>query len=66
MNVGSSQGRGTRAGGWLADYFAEHDSTGMQSLVLEGGIKGWVKSGEEYLKYVEGYDEAVWKKLGVL
>ncbi|EFW17839.1 hypothetical protein D8B26_004824 [Coccidioides posadasii str. Silveira] len=63
---GSSKGRGTRAGGWLADYLAEHDSAGMQSLVLEGGIKGWVTAGEEYVKYVDGYDEAVWKKLGVL
>ncbi|EEP77889.1 conserved hypothetical protein [Uncinocarpus reesii 1704] len=47
---GSSKGRGTRAGGWLADYLAEHDSTGMQSLVLEGGIKGWVTAGEEWLR----------------
>ncbi|WEW59258.1 hypothetical protein PRK78_004727 [Emydomyces testavorans] len=63
---GSSQGRGTRAGGWLADYLAEHGDTEMQSLVLEGGIKGWVRAGEEYIKYIDGYDEAVWKRLGVL
>ncbi|KAI1942665.1 hypothetical protein LOZ66_001071 [Ophidiomyces ophidiicola] len=63
---GSSQGRGTRAGGWFADYIAENDSTCMTSLVLEGGIKGWLKAGEEYVKCMDGYDEVVWKKLGVI
>jgi arsenical-resistance protein 2 len=32
----------------------------MQSLVLEGGIKGWVGEKGEYLQYVQGYDESKW------
>ncbi|KAK2795795.1 hypothetical protein FQN52_003645 [Onygenales sp. PD_12] len=62
---GSSAGRGTRAGGWFADYISEKEAggepSGMQSLVLEGGIKGWVKAGEEYVEKMDGYEEAVWK-----
>ncbi|KAK2736238.1 hypothetical protein FQN57_000836 [Myotisia sp. PD_48] len=62
---GSSAGRGTRAGGWFADYL--HDvkkgETGMESLVLVGGIKGWVKAGEEYITQMDGYDANVWKNL---
>lgn len=61
---GSSGGRGNRAAAWFADYLKEHDSTGMQSLVLEGGIKGWVKAGEEYVTEMQGYDAASWKELG--
>ena len=32
----------------------------MQSLVLEGGIKGWVEEKGEYLQYVQEYDESKW------
>jgi hypothetical protein len=61
--VGSSRGRGTRAGGWFADFVeAQGDGSGIQSLVLEGGIKGWVGAGQDYVSQVDGYDEAVWKK----
>jgi arsenical-resistance protein 2 len=31
--------------------------------VLEGGIKGWVKAGDEYVEKMEGYDATVWKSL---
>ncbi len=34
----------------------------MQSLVLVGGIKGWVNTGGEYLQWMDEYDEAVWQK----
>jgi len=36
----------------------------MESLILEGGIKGWVKAGPEYVEQMDGYDAEVWKKLG--
>lgn len=36
----------------------------MQSLALEGGIKGWVAAGGEYVKWVAGYEAAVWAKVG--
>ena len=32
------------------------------SWKLEGGIKGWVKGGEEYTKFMEGFDKAHWEK----
>lgn len=35
----------------------------LKSLVLEGGIKGWVSAGPEYVELVDGYDENVWKGL---
>jgi arsenical-resistance protein 2 len=34
----------------------------MQSLILEGGIKGWASSGEEYRKLMEGYVATAWQK----
>ncbi|KAL4860549.1 hypothetical protein BDV12DRAFT_209202 [Aspergillus spectabilis] len=61
---GSSAGRGTRAAGWFADYLVEKGvSEGeVKSWKLEGGIKGWVKAGEEYTDLVYGYDKAFWEK----
>ncbi|OJD19918.1 hypothetical protein AJ78_00112 [Emergomyces pasteurianus Ep9510] len=61
---GSSLGRGTRASGWFADYILEKEgegAAGIQSLVLEGGIKGWVRAGEEYVSQVVGYEASAWK-----
>ncbi|KAF1822650.1 arsenate reductase [Dissoconium aciculare CBS 342.82] len=57
---GSSRGRGNRAAAWFADYLEERSDKTMQSLVLEGGIKGWVGEKGEYLQYVQGYDESKW------
>lgn len=60
--AGSSRGRGNRAASWFADYIAEKGDGGMNSLVLLGGIKGWVTAGGEYIQWVDEYDEAVWCK----
>ncbi|KAF8859769.1 Rhodanese-like protein [Acephala macrosclerotiorum] len=57
---GSSKGRGTRAAGWFADYLKEQNDRMMESLVLEGGLKGWATAGDEYVKLMDGYDAAVW------
>lgn len=35
---------------------------GLQSLVLEGGVKGWVAAGEEYTEWMDEYEASVWKK----
>lgn len=59
---GSSGGRGTRASGWFADYLATQQDTTIQSLVLTGGIKGWVTGGDDYTSWMDEYDAAVWKK----
>ncbi|KAL3471939.1 Rhodanese-like domain-containing protein [Aspergillus californicus] len=60
---GSSQGRGTRAAGWFADYLQDQGvAAEVKSWKLEGGIKGWVAAGEEYTALMDGYDKAFWKK----
>ncbi|GJD03293.1 arsenate reductase [Colletotrichum higginsianum] len=55
---GSSNGRGPRSANWLQDYFDEVGETGIQSVILKGGIKGWVR------KYggrmMDTYDERAW------
>lgn len=65
---GSSQGRGTRAAGWLADLIEDKsqsksaaDDVVVESVILQGGIKGWVRGGEEYRKWMDGFEESVWK-----
>ncbi|PQE10391.1 arsenate reductase (Arc2) protein [Rutstroemia sp. NJR-2017a WRK4] len=58
---GSSRGRGNRAAGWFADYIKEQNNTEMESCTLEGGIKGWVAGGKEYVEMMDEYDAAVWK-----
>ena len=60
--IGSSKGRGARCSGWFADYLQEKGETELQSLTLEGGIKGWVKAGEKYIQKVDGYEPEYWKQ----
>ena len=62
-DAGSSRGRGTRAAGWFQDYLDDQGDTQMASVILEGGIKGWATAGGEFVKWMDGYDEAVWKTL---
>ncbi|KAF3143407.1 hypothetical protein TWF703_010821 [Orbilia oligospora] len=59
---GSSAGRGTRAAGWFADHIDDKGDTEMKSVILEGGIKGWVKGGNEYTETMIGYAEEAWSK----
>ncbi|EGX46912.1 hypothetical protein AOL_s00097g338 [Orbilia oligospora ATCC 24927] len=59
---GSSGGRGTRAAGWFADHIDDKGDTEMKSVILEGGIKGWVKGGNEYTETMIGYAEEAWSK----
>ena len=56
----SSRGRGTRAAGWFSDYIQDREDVKMKSVVLLGGIKGWVAAGDEYTAYVDEYDAAKW------
>ncbi|KAK6540209.1 hypothetical protein TWF694_009026 [Orbilia ellipsospora] len=62
---GSCGGRGPRAAGWFADHIEDVGDVGMKSMILEGGIKGWVKGGSEYTECVEGYIESAWVKNSV-
>ncbi|KAH6990094.1 Rhodanese-like domain-containing protein [Ilyonectria destructans] len=56
----SSRGRGPRAAGWLRDYIADSGDEDMESLILVGGIKGWVTAGGEFLEWMNAYDTAAW------
>jgi arsenical-resistance protein 2 len=47
--------------GWFADYLKEQGNPDMESLVLEGGINGWVTGGADFIKLMDGYEEAFWK-----
>jgi arsenical-resistance protein 2 len=35
----------------------------MQVLVLEGGVKGWVKGGERFTGLMDGYRKEYWEEL---
>lgn len=57
---GSCNGRGPRTAAWFKDYLEQKGDTSMQSLILEGGIKGWVKAGPEYTELMEEFDASKW------
>lgn len=58
--IGSCGGRGTRAAGWFADYLEKVNDTSIKSMILEGGIKGWVAAGPEYTNLIDGFDANIW------
>lgn len=62
IRLGSSQGRGSRAAAWFQDYINEEGTRVglMQSMILAGGIKGWVAGGEEYVNFVDGFEQEAW------
>jgi arsenical-resistance protein 2 len=33
----------------------------MESFILEGGIKGWARGGEEFVKLMDGYEASTWQ-----
>ncbi|KAF1959151.1 hypothetical protein CC80DRAFT_514459 [Byssothecium circinans] len=47
---------------FYCDYLADKGETEMQSLTLAGGIKGWVKAGEQYVKNMDGFEPEYWKQ----
>lgn len=61
--TGSSNGRGPRCAAWFRDYARSVGDEDMQVMVLEGGVKGWVRGGTQFTRLMEGYDEAYWTKL---
>lgn len=32
----------------------------MQSVILSGGVKGWVAAGGEFVEWMDGYDAKAW------
>jgi arsenical-resistance protein 2 len=59
-SLGSCNGRGPRAAGWFHDYIQVKKDVTMNSCILEGGIKGWIASGNDYIGHIEGYDAGKW------
>ena len=56
----SSKGRGNRAAGWFRDYLEDQKNSDMESLVLTGGIKGWVATGDSFRDRMVDFDPAKW------
>ncbi|PSS08814.1 hypothetical protein M430DRAFT_109582 [Amorphotheca resinae ATCC 22711] len=62
---GSSSGRGPRCASWMQDYIDDiakfGRKTDLKVLVLEGGIKKWVKDFGGSM--MEGFEEKYWEQL---
>jgi arsenical-resistance protein 2 len=56
---GSSNGRGPRCAAWMQDFINDAGDATMQSLVMKGGIRGWVKTYEG--RRMDGYDAKAWE-----
>ncbi|KAH7031374.1 Rhodanese-like domain-containing protein [Microdochium trichocladiopsis] len=59
---GSSSGRGTRAAGWFQDYIDSQGGEVMRSVILQGGIKGWVAAGAAHTAQMDGFVAEAWQK----
>ncbi|KAI9826199.1 MAG: hypothetical protein M1826_006714 [Phylliscum demangeonii] len=59
---GSSQGRGPRAAAWFDDLLQDRADSSMKSVVLAGGIKGWVGAGPECVALMRGYQSGAWEE----
>ncbi|THX80888.1 hypothetical protein D6D04_04350 [Aureobasidium pullulans] len=60
---GSSNGRAPRCAAWFKEFIDAAGDEQMQSMVLEGGVKGWVKSGPQFTRLMDGYKEPHWQDL---
>ena len=64
FTCGSSNGRGPRWAGWFLDHVRNTaEDTDMQVMVLEGGVKGWVKAGQQFTQLMDGYRPEYWEQL---
>lgn len=61
---GSSRGRAPRCASWFLEHVRENvGDADMQIMVLEGGIKGWVQGGAQCIQFMDGFDEAYWRRV---
>ncbi|KAI1335031.1 Rhodanese-like domain-containing protein [Xylariaceae sp. FL0016] len=56
----SSRGRGTKAAILLNEYLNDQKDTEMESIILEGGIRGWATAGPKFSDWMEEYDASFW------
>ena len=60
-SVGCSSGCSTIAAGWFRDFLCEQRDFNIKSCVLVGGIKGWVRGGDNFVQLMDDYHEASWR-----
>ncbi|KAH7399587.1 Rhodanese-like domain-containing protein [Pyrenochaeta sp. MPI-SDFR-AT-0127] len=53
---------GVKKVAFYCDYIADKGDENIKSLTLGGGIKGWVKAGDEYTKHIDGFEPEYWKQ----
>jgi len=63
FTCGSSNGRAPRCAAWFLEHIRSVGDEDMQCMVLEGGMKGWVKAGPQFTRLMDGYQESHWQKL---
>ncbi|KAK0947695.1 hypothetical protein LTR29_000952 [Friedmanniomyces endolithicus] len=64
FTCGSSAGRGPRCAGWFLDHVRNTaQDNDMQIMVLESGVKGWVKAGPQYTQFMDGFRPEYWEQL---
>lgn len=71
---GTSQGRGRRGAAWFTDYIEDQKTAGaeddegfkIRSVILKGGIKGWVNAGEEYQEWMTAFEPGYWTQFADL
>lgn len=67
FTCGSSNGRGPRCAAWFLEHVRNvAGDSDMQVMVLEGGVKGWVKAGPSYQALMDGFDAKHWEALFAL
>lgn len=63
----SDGGRAQRCASWFLEHVREvAGDEDMQVMVLEGGVKGWVQRGPGFTGLMDGFEEGVWREMGVL
>ena len=71
---GTSRGRGRRGAAWFHDYIEDQKTADVeadegfkvQSVILKGGIKGWVNAGEEYQGWMTAFEPDYWTQFADL
>lgn len=62
--TGSSNGRAPRCAAWFLEHVREvAEDMDMNVMVLEGGIKGWVRGGPQFTQLMDGFKPEYWKEL---
>nr|POF19917.1 arsenate reductase 2.2 [Quercus suber] len=64
FTCGSSRGRGVRCAAWFLEFVrGVAGDADMNVMVLEGGVKGWVKGGPQFTALMDGFEAGHWERL---